>query len=118
MKVTTFIQGTDRVVWDRVGAYTRSFVEWVCRILVPFKTRVRQPGVEPGSTAWKATMLTVTPLTPHREVQAFRVTYMSPSYTASQLDQGYVTDFAKLGLGLYRASNPKVRLSNLRVSIV
>ena len=24
---------------------------------------VRQPGVEPGSTAWKATMLTVTPLT-------------------------------------------------------
>ena len=29
------------------------------------KTRVRQPGVEPGSTAWKATMLTVTPLTLH-----------------------------------------------------
>ena len=26
---------------------------------------MRQPGVEPGSTAWKATMLTVTPLTPH-----------------------------------------------------
>ena len=25
---------------------------------------VRQPGVEPGSTAWKATMLTATPLTP------------------------------------------------------
>lgn len=25
--------------------------------------KVRQPGVEPGSTAWKATMLTVTPLT-------------------------------------------------------
>ena len=24
---------------------------------------VRQPGVEPGSTAWKATMLTATPLT-------------------------------------------------------
>ena len=24
---------------------------------------MRQPGVEPGSTAWKATMLTVTPLT-------------------------------------------------------
>ena len=32
---------------------------------VHFKTRVRQPGVEPGSTAWKATMLTVTPLTLH-----------------------------------------------------
>ena len=24
---------------------------------------MRQPGVEPGSTAWKATMLTATPLT-------------------------------------------------------
>ena len=24
---------------------------------------MRQPGVEPGSAAWKATMLTVTPLT-------------------------------------------------------
>ena len=29
------------------------------------KSRVRQPGVEPGSTAWKATMLTVTPPTLH-----------------------------------------------------
>ena len=27
------------------------------------KTHVRRPGVEPGSTAWKATMLTVTPPT-------------------------------------------------------
>ena len=26
---------------------------------------MRQPGVEPGSTAWKATMPTVTPLTLH-----------------------------------------------------
>ena len=26
---------------------------------------MRQPGVEPGSTAWKATMLTATPLTPY-----------------------------------------------------
>ena len=30
------------------------------------KTHVRRPGVEPGSTAWKATMLTVTPPTPIR----------------------------------------------------
>ncbi len=28
------------------------------------KKYVRRPGVEPGSTAWKATMLTVTPPTP------------------------------------------------------
>ena len=27
------------------------------------KKNVREPGVEPGSTAWKAAMLTVTPLT-------------------------------------------------------
>ena len=27
------------------------------------KTLLRRPGVEPGSTAWKATMLTVTPPT-------------------------------------------------------
>lgn len=27
------------------------------------KNKVRRPGVEPGSTAWKATMLTVTPPT-------------------------------------------------------
>ena len=33
------------------------------------KTKLRQPGVEPGSTAWKATMLTATPLTPADEVQ-------------------------------------------------
>ena len=24
---------------------------------------MRQPGIEPGSAAWKATMLTITPLT-------------------------------------------------------
>ena len=28
-----------------------------------FKIVLRRPGVEPGSTAWKATMLTVTPPT-------------------------------------------------------
>lgn len=28
------------------------------------KKIMRRPGVEPGSTAWKATMLTVTPPTP------------------------------------------------------
>ena len=27
------------------------------------KRKMREPGVEPGSTAWKAAMLTVTPLT-------------------------------------------------------
>ena len=27
------------------------------------KKKLRQPGVEPGSAAWKATMITATPLT-------------------------------------------------------
>ena len=27
------------------------------------KKSVRRPGIEPGSTAWKATMLTITPAT-------------------------------------------------------
>ena len=26
--------------------------------------KLRQPGIEPGSTAWKAAMLTIIPLTP------------------------------------------------------
>ena len=31
--------------------------------MVPNKSSVRGPGIEPGSTAWKATMLTITPAT-------------------------------------------------------
>jgi hypothetical protein len=27
------------------------------------KKKLRQPGIEPGTAAWKATMLTITPLT-------------------------------------------------------
>ena len=30
---------------------------------VGIKKLLRQPGIEPGSAAWKATMLTITPLT-------------------------------------------------------
>ncbi len=32
-------------------------------LYISHKTRVRRPGIEPGSTAWKATMLTPTPPT-------------------------------------------------------
>lgn len=35
------------------------WIEWIEWIAI----RLRQPGVEPGSTAWKAAMLTVIPLT-------------------------------------------------------
>ena len=35
------------------------------------KKKVRRPGVEPGSTAWKATMLTVTPPTLHTQTGDF-----------------------------------------------
>ena len=31
-------------------------------------SHVRQPGVEPGSTAWEAAMITVTPLSPTRQL--------------------------------------------------
>ena len=32
------------------------------------KRSVRRPGIEPGSTAWKATMLTITPATLSMEI--------------------------------------------------
>lgn len=32
---------------------------------------VRRPGIEPGSTAWKATMLTITPPTPCEAIVMF-----------------------------------------------
>ena len=35
----------------------------VCVEIGPVERKVRQPGIEPGSTAWKATMLTFTPPT-------------------------------------------------------
>ena len=34
-----------------------------CKTINYYKKIMRRPGVEPGSTAWKATMLTVTPPT-------------------------------------------------------
>ena len=36
---------------------------------------MRRPGVEPGSTAWKATMLTVTPPTPIHQVSGKSCSY-------------------------------------------
>ena len=33
---------------------------------------VRQPGIEPGSIAWKATMLTFTPPTPYQIMALFK----------------------------------------------
>ena len=32
------------------------------------KRKMRRPGIEPGSTAWKATMLTFTPPTLHIDI--------------------------------------------------
>ena len=43
----------------RTLAYELAMVD-----LLQWIKRVRRPGVEPGSTAWKATMLTVTPPMP------------------------------------------------------
>ena len=33
-------------------------------LLMRLEKILRQPGIEPGTTAWKAAMLTITPLTP------------------------------------------------------
>ena len=34
------------------------------------KEYLRRPGIEPGSTAWKAAMLTIIPPTPHELLKA------------------------------------------------
>ena len=57
-KICKGTHGRGWTIWCHFG--------WGGEGLLP-KTRVRQPGVEPGSTAWKATMLTVTPLTLDRD---------------------------------------------------
>ena len=46
----------------QLSIYTLNHRSLKKRTLINTK-HVRQPGIEPGSTAWKATMLTVTPPT-------------------------------------------------------
>ena len=50
------------------------------------KKHVRRPGIEPGSTAWKATMLTFTPPT----LVEITLTYVSPvvSKCACEVNRG------------------------------
>ena len=67
-----------------VHTQARSSVQWDQKDSGKKKS-VRRPGVEPGSTAWKATMLTVTPPTlgrdvcfsfiPHKIGQSIRIRY-------------------------------------------
>ena len=45
------------------------------------KNHVRRPGVEPGSTAWKATMLTVTPPTLLYSINFKRGPYCTSVYS-------------------------------------
>ena len=42
--------------------------ERISTMLVSERKTVRRPGIEPGSIAWKATMLTFTPPTLHASV--------------------------------------------------
>ena len=63
------------------------FTTCVCNVVKAFsetdsgrflqKKHVRRPGIEPGSTAWKATMLTFTPPT-LVEITIITLTYVSP----------------------------------------
>ena len=41
--------------------------------ITPFFKKLRGPGIEPGSTAWKAAMLTVTPATRDEKTHAVTV---------------------------------------------
>ena len=43
------------------------------------KKTVRQPGIEPGSIAWKATMLTFTPPTRYQIKATFKTKLWQPS---------------------------------------
>ena len=60
--------------------------------------KVHQPGVEPGSTAWKATMLTVTPLMPHgtfkmRSCSASQGLYRGTSFFQQMYSSGNLVSF-------------------------
>ena len=50
---------------------------------------VRRPGVEPGSTAWKATMLTATPPTQYKHLGLVIVHLGVPSFVASGERMGH-----------------------------
>ena len=56
-----------RVLRDGIKGCVVAFISYLLDVIASFQSRwkriLRQPGVEPGSIAWKATMLTATPLT-------------------------------------------------------
>ena len=55
-------------------------VLWAC-VKILKKKNVRRPGIEPGSTAWKATMLTFTP--PTRRLITTKMNYFHLYYTVT-----------------------------------
>ncbi len=46
-----------------LGARGREFDSRITPFIFSMNKKVRGPGIEPGSTAWKAAMLTITPAT-------------------------------------------------------
>jgi hypothetical protein len=55
------------------------------------KKNLRQPGVEPGSAAWKATMITATPLTLNIEIEFyFAIKELYIFMCAQQNEQSYM----------------------------
>ena len=57
------LSGPHMWAWVRIPLLTHLFLTFLYIVYFIKKSHVRQRGIEPRSTAWKATMLTITPLT-------------------------------------------------------
>ena len=77
---------------------------------------MRQPGVEPGSTAWKATMLTATPLT--LTEWTFQVTWRRyKKYVASKYFQLNVYKMEMCKFDHWRSLNEQFKLTEWTVQV-
>ena len=56
------LSGPHMWAWVRIPLLTHLFLTFLYIVYFIKKSHVRQRGIEPRSTAWKATMLTITPL--------------------------------------------------------
>ena len=56
------LSGPHMWAWVRIPLLTHLFLTFLYIVYFIKKSHVRQQGIEPRSTAWKATMLTITPL--------------------------------------------------------
>lgn len=52
------------------GGLTSQWFDSTFRVVFFCKKKMRGPGIEPGSTAWKAAMLTIAPATLLKKIRA------------------------------------------------